>query len=1076
MIEVKNREASSRVIEEEYIAACEPFKMKALILLLALIPVLNCHATATLITQETFQGLGTLGSGNPGNLGTWVQGSWQERPVGPRTTSIPAPGCSGDAQSVPTDFYYDLTSTYSAESAAGAVGMWVRFSTFGNGYLGNIGTFMRTTTSNGTPFQYVGVDANGVLSVKDSGSTSTFTQSTITLSLYTWYWFQAEWVNGPENPCHVKFSYKPLGGALTQFAGYDGPNVPGYYIQRVYSTCATAYPQANQASWTGRMGGVSLYSISALGDLNGPDSTLIDPVATPTNWYVNPATGNDGNDGLTPTTAWQTVTKLNTEMANSGVLGAAGYATGDTVTIDTTVANLVLGQNSLNINTPGVNIIQLGGGLAGAGEIQAWTTIPSGNWRGPVSGTTHVYQSTLSTIDSGSVLWENDKWMNHPTGSNLGAVQAALDSTAGSFWTDGTTMYVHPFGDTNPSSDGKCYTRSYLRGSSAAPAVAINAPNVHLNGLRTRKTCISDPATGDPIDSYCYQEDIGQYSSNSSMLIENCYGAYGGKHIFGFTDSSLTRQIVVSNCEAEQATPYTAAGGQTCWVDYSGTAGENGTATTQYYNCTTLMNEGLIGSSAGYYNRDQPGWISHSDGAGTPFAEVDFFNCNLQGTLITSSVGTVRVTGGSCKGGVFSSPTVGYINNVLVTNGELFAGAIVRNSIFSLDLINGGGQDAVSGTIDYQGCTIDLSSTTSNINDFGIFLRTGALNFTWRNNLMIGSTSVNFGLLQNATSTDTLVLDHNAYQNVPTISYNYNDGIVAAGRTLAEWQALGFDANSFNTSNPLLTNYIPQAGSPLFNAGANLADLDPPINADYTGEIFPVRTTIGAYEGDDAGPYPQSIDNFPATQTLPETTGLDILPPTTTAGLTITYAVVSGPAAVSGNTLTLTGAGTVVLQASQAGNGAYAPISATQTLTVTQTFAQWEAQPGYFTTQQLADPTISAAAATPENDGVPNLLKYFYDINPTVPISTTDLAALPILGTTMNGGVTYLTLTFRQYALASGLTVAVQTSPDLLNWTTLTNPTIIQTGTDPVTGDPIMQVQVPWNGPQEFMRLQVTLQ
>jgi hypothetical protein len=273
--------------------------MKALTLFLLLISVLICHATSTLITHETFQGLETLTNGTPGNLGTWVQGAWQKRPVGPRTSSISAPGWSGDAQSVSTDFYYDLTSTYSSEHPAGAVGMWVRFSTFGNGYLGNLSTFMRTTTSTASPFQYVGVDSNGVLTVKDSGNISTFAQSKITLSLYTWYWFQVEWVNGPGNPFHVKFSYKPLGGTLAQFAGYDGPNVSGSTIQRVYSTCATAIAQPYQVSWTGRMGGVSLYSISALGDLNGPDPALLDPVAIPTNWYVNPAKGNDNNDGLT---------------------------------------------------------------------------------------------------------------------------------------------------------------------------------------------------------------------------------------------------------------------------------------------------------------------------------------------------------------------------------------------------------------------------------------------------------------------------------------------------------------------------------------------------------------------------------------------------------------------------------------------------------------------------------------------------------------------------------------------------------------------------------------------------------
>jgi sugar lactone lactonase YvrE len=50
-----------------------------------------------------------------------------------------------------------------------------------------------------------------------------------------------------------------------------------------------------------------------------------------------------------------------------------------------------------------------------------------------------------------------------------------------------------------------------------------------------------------------------------------------------------------------------------------------------------------------------------------------------------------------------------------------------------------------------------------------------------------------------------------------------------------------------------------------------------------------------------------------------------------------TYTVVSGPATISGSTVTLTGAGTVVLQASQAANGNYAAKTASTSFTVTAT-------------------------------------------------------------------------------------------------------------------------------------------
>jgi hypothetical protein len=51
----------------------------------------------------------------------------------------------------------------------------------------------------------------------------------------------------------------------------------------------------------------------------------------------------------------------------------------------------------------------------------------------------------------------------------------------------------------------------------------------------------------------------------------------------------------------------------------------------------------------------------------------------------------------------------------------------------------------------------------------------------------------------------------------------------------------------------------------------------------------------------------------------------------------ISYAVVSGPATISGNTVSLTGSGTVTLRASVAASGSYKAASATTTFTVAPT-------------------------------------------------------------------------------------------------------------------------------------------
>ncbi len=81
-----------------------------------------------------------------------------------------------------------------------------------------------------------------------------------------------------------------------------------------------------------------------------------------------------------------------------------------------------------------------------------------------------------------------------------------------------------------------------------------------------------------------------------------------------------------------------------------------------------------------------------------------------------------------------------------------------------------------------------------------------------------------------------------------------------------------------------------------------------------------------------ATPVSQSFTVVLATQTItfPAIPGHVVgdapftLSATASSGLAVTYTVTSGPATLSGNTVTLTGAGTVVIQATQAGNASYA--------------------------------------------------------------------------------------------------------------------------------------------------------
>jgi hypothetical protein len=162
------------------------------------------------------------------------------------------------------------------------------------------------------------------------------------------------------------------------------------------------------------------------------------------------------------------------------------------------------------------------------------------------------------------------------------------------------------------------------------------------------------------------------------------------------------------------------------------------------------------------------------------------------------------------------------------------------------------------------------------------------------------------------------------------------------------------------------------------------------------------------------------------------------------------------------------------------GGGSQPPSAGFAGLVVTQSglnpFSSWQST--FFTTQQLTETTVSGASATPQNDGIPNLLKYLYDIDPSGPMSATDRAALPTVGTdtTTTPHTEYLTLTYRQYALETGIMINVQSSTNLQAWTTVTPDLSRQIGNDPSTGDPIMEVGVivPTNVTKQFIRLDVT--
>ena len=808
----------------------------------------------TLVQRETFQNVGTLTSASPGNLGTVdASANFYKRGVGPKVTgdtSAQGKGWSTDGH-ISAAAGANIKHTFTLTGGAISSGMFSAFYYFDTISISGTQsmTILKSTVSNGNQLLYTFAkpssngnfwyNRNGLWSDTDSGKA---------MPVLQWFEIRQEWTTSGSNCTSISCDFRicgtstwtniystttsfNMGGSLASFSG-GWLNASG----------SESFPRK------GRYGMPSVYTMGSWSDRLVAISDVIDPPTGPFSWYVDPVSGSDTNDGLSTSTAWKTASKINAESSNCGLFPTtAGYANGDTLTIDTTSGNLILDSTtqSLWIQTRGLNVVQLGGGLSGTGEIQAWKQIANNSFS-LTSGTTKVYQTT--DTDTSSVVWENDKWMNHPTGANLAAVQSTLESTPGSFWTDGTTMYLHPFGDTNPTTDGKVYTRSYYRNAGDG-ALQISVPDTRMSGLRVRKTCIAHKSTNDPGANYCF---YGYGSHGGTNLYENCYGDYGSKHVFGFTDNDVNRQTTVNNCQAEQGSPYSS---QSTWVDYSSQS-TTGTATTVYNNCVTNRTTGLIGSTTGNTDpSNSEAWLCHNNGSSNyQFATITFNNCTLNGKIDTfGAVYSLRFNGGTCSGGVPKSPDA-LFSQVRVSYGVLTCdqtgGATrVRNCIVTPgNLFSGGGEASAQGVVDYQGCLIDMRSTNSNTNDQCLFKRSGSLNLIWKNNLFIGSPTYRFGILNGNSLTVSPTFNNNAYilNGTTSVAYNYNDGSTTSNRSLAQWLGLGFDSGSITPtlSTSIDSSYKPVPGSPLIRAGVNIGPL-----TDFAGKtVFNPRSDIGAYQ------------------------------------------------------------------------------------------------------------------------------------------------------------------------------------------------------------------------------------
>ena len=83
-----------------------------------------------------------------------------------------------------------------------------------------------------------------------------------------------------------------------------------------------------------------------------------------------------------------------------------------------------------------------------------------------------------------------------------------------------------------------------------------------------------------------------------------------------------------------------------------------------------------------------------------------------------------------------------------------------------------------------------------------------------------------------------------------------------------------------------------------------------------------------------------------------------------------------------------------------------------------------------FTSAQLANSAISGDTAAPAGDGIPNLMKYAFDLNPFV----AGTGGLPELTVQNVGGSNYLAISYTRVLFVTDISYTVQVSDDLATW------------------------------------------
>jgi MBG domain (YGX type)/Right handed beta helix region len=656
-----------------------------------------------------------------------------------------------------------------------------------------------------------------------------------------------------------------------------------------------------------------------------------------------------------------------------------------------TVRDSIFANNSASLN---------GGGIGSSGILT-------------VSGST--FTGNVATNDGGGIFNDssNTATVSSCTFSgNTASVDGGgvSNELGGSLTVSGTTIYNNSAslsggGIFNDSSSAVTVLSSTLSGNTASSngGGVENAGRETVSG--TSFTFNSASGDGGGVDNF------GTLTVSNSVVLSN--SAWSGGGICDESGGTLA----VSGSSFTGNLGETSGGG----INSSGTATVSGCSFT---NNSTFLSQ-IPGTLGGGVFNQNGGTLAVSYSSFTGNSAYEGGGIDNYGTA-TVSYSAFTSNSAAGDGGGIANPS-GTVTLTNCTVGGNTSGG------------DGGGMSDPSGTVTLTNCTV--SGNTSQSAGGGIANGQGSGNVTLNNTIVAGNIS-------------TVADDDDIFgQILPASAFNLigdGSGIfnLADLNGPAPSNLIGTTADPINPLlGPLAKNGGPTLtmallpGSPAINAGSNALAVDPttgqPLPYDQRGPGFPrivgKSVDIGAYEfsrlsqtiqfGPLAG---QTYGHAPIT-----------LNATATSGLPVSFSVISGPAKLSGSVLTVTAAGKVVVEASQAGNAYYsAATSVDESLTVSRATLTITPTAGQFMVYGAKVPALTYTASGFVNGDPASLLTGGLG---TTAISTSAVGTYPFTLGSLTAGTNY-TLALA----AKPPTFAVTPARPTITWA---NPAAIAYGT-----------------------------